>query len=214
MYQRGLFAEAQWRVLAPVGGISIYDYFELELHPIRLALETQLGNKIVDYLIPGRRSRREAMRSDISTVAGPSENVSRSATSDAGTEPLDDAIPHFMGPSTGGSKSYTLTPHQEPKQKARPVTSRSFSNLRSAAAESRITGYHAPGLPKSSSSTALVDRKNSMDSNDVIKVGSAPKFGMKMDNVEGDASEMRQRSAQKTFVHVKIPRYDIPCSLS
>jgi BLTP2/FMP27/Hobbit, C-terminal len=198
-----------------VGGISIYDYFELELHPIRLALETQLGNKIVDYLIPERRSRREAMRSDTTLVAGSSVTMPRPSTSIVGTEPLDVTTPQFTVQSPSGSKlSCTLTPHQETKRKARPIASRSFSNLRSAAAESHDTEYHAPGLPKSNSSTALVDRKASMDSNDVMKAGPTPKNGITVTNAEGDASEMRQRSAQKTFVHVKIPRYDTLCSLS
>lgn len=58
-HQRGIFAEVHWSVLAPVGGIQIYDRFEVELHPIRLALETQLGNKLLQYLLPGRRSNRE-----------------------------------------------------------------------------------------------------------------------------------------------------------
>ena len=180
-----------------MGGISIYDYFEVELHPIRLALETQLGNKLVDYLIPGRRSRREAMGSDPAIVA---------ESSAAGTETADSTIPKLtVYPPQQNDSTPTLTPRGETTRKSRPIASRSFSNLRSAAAEAQTKGYHAPGLPKSSSSTALASRRSSTESNDVIG-GPIPNSGTILNNAEGDASEMRQRSAQKTFVHVKIPR--------
>lgn len=35
----GVFAQVEWTVLAPVGGIAIYESFVARLHPMRLQLE-------------------------------------------------------------------------------------------------------------------------------------------------------------------------------
>jgi hypothetical protein len=148
------------------------------------------------------------MGSGSTTVAESSEHTSH-ATPDHGTEPFDNFVPQLaVYPPQEHESTPTLTPHHETKRRQRPIASRSFSNLRSAATESHSKGYHAPGLPKSRSSTALVQREDSMESNDGGKVSPVPISGTALSNGEGDASEMRHRSAQKTFVHVKIPRYD------
>lgn len=162
----------------------------------------------MDYLVPGRRSRREAARSDANRIVEPSfdHNTSHSP-SNLTPEPLDDVIPQLtVRPPRGSISTRALASHQETKRKTRPIASRSFSNLKSAVAESPSSGYYARGLPKSSSSTALVGRRGSLESNDGVQIDPSLKSGMEINLVEGDASEMRQRSAQKTFVHVKIPR--------
>ncbi|KAF8592433.1 hypothetical protein K439DRAFT_1400235 [Ramaria rubella] len=217
MNRRGLFAEARWSVLAPVGGISIYDHFELELHPIRLALETHLGNKLVDYLIPGRRSRREARHSSSIVIeAPPGQGSHPGHIIGTPTDALQvTSTSHLLTHPTREMElvpSYALS-HEPSTSKARLVASRSFSNLKSAAAESHSTGYHAPGLPKSSSSTVLVNRRRSFDSSDTKKPPPIPHSGSALTKADNDASEMRHRSAQKTFVYVRIPSVHVLLSV-
>ncbi|KAF8681124.1 RNA pol II promoter Fmp27 protein domain [Rhizoctonia solani] len=57
MVAKSLFAQAEWSILAPVGGIPIVNSFVLDLHPIRLQFERKLGRKILSYIF----SRREAL---------------------------------------------------------------------------------------------------------------------------------------------------------
>lgn len=52
-----VFAAILWNALAPVGGISIVEQFELHLHPIRLQLEHRVGRQILDYIFSQRRSK-------------------------------------------------------------------------------------------------------------------------------------------------------------
>lgn len=52
-----VFAAILWNALAPVGGISIVEQFELHLHPIRLQLEHSIGLKIMDYVFSQRRKK-------------------------------------------------------------------------------------------------------------------------------------------------------------
>ncbi|KAG6911191.1 hypothetical protein DXG01_003058 [Tephrocybe rancida] len=57
LLKRGLFLIASWTVLAPVGGIIIYESFEMSLHPIRLQLDARVGRRIMEYLWPDRKNR-------------------------------------------------------------------------------------------------------------------------------------------------------------
>ena len=52
-----VFAAILWNALAPVGGISIVEQFELHLHPVRLQLEHRVGRQILDYVFSQRRSK-------------------------------------------------------------------------------------------------------------------------------------------------------------
>lgn len=199
-----MFVEAQWSVLAPVGGISIYDHFKVELHPIRLAVETRLGNKLADYFIPARGLHRQA-----SPKASPktSPKVSPTEESKSGRrhsgprftlqQPDDDEGVSVNTP--------TLQSHQDPPPRPRLAASRSFTNLRSTLADDSSREYHAPGLPKSISSTSLSIRRHSTDS-DNDSFLEQTQHNSVLVNRDGDASEMRHRSVQKTFVHVEIPR--------
>ncbi|CEQ42515.1 SPOSA6832_04335, partial [Sporobolomyces salmonicolor] len=54
-----VFAAALWNALAPVGGISIVERFELHLHPVRLQLEHRVGRQILDYLFAEREKPNE-----------------------------------------------------------------------------------------------------------------------------------------------------------
>ncbi|KAE9388876.1 hypothetical protein BT96DRAFT_960138 [Gymnopus androsaceus JB14] len=50
--QRGIFVLLDWSTLPPVSGITIYESFELSLHPLRLQIDAKVGRRIMEY-IPG-----------------------------------------------------------------------------------------------------------------------------------------------------------------
>lgn len=64
MAKQGRIINAIWSELAPVGGISIVDQFELELHPLKVQMELKVGRMIMDYVFGSkrRREREEAKR--------------------------------------------------------------------------------------------------------------------------------------------------------
>ncbi|KAG8713591.1 hypothetical protein FRC11_011684, partial [Ceratobasidium sp. 423] len=70
MVAKSLFAQAEWSILAPVGGIPIVNSFVLDLHPIRLQFERKLGRKILAYIF----SRRDAL-AESHTKALPASNI-------------------------------------------------------------------------------------------------------------------------------------------
>ncbi|KAG6896106.1 hypothetical protein C0992_010275 [Termitomyces sp. T32_za158] len=57
LLKRGLFLIASWTSLAPVGGIIIYESFEMSLHPIRLQIDARVGRRIMEYMWPARKYR-------------------------------------------------------------------------------------------------------------------------------------------------------------
>ncbi|CAO1616639.1 unnamed protein product [Sympodiomycopsis kandeliae] len=59
MAKQRRFVNAVWSELAPVGGISIVDQFELDLHPLKVQLEMKVGKMIMDYVFGSRRNREK-----------------------------------------------------------------------------------------------------------------------------------------------------------
>ncbi|KAJ1308412.1 hypothetical protein OPQ81_004117 [Rhizoctonia solani] len=60
MVAKSLFAQAEWSILAPVGGIPIVNSFVLDLHPIRLQFERKVGRKILAYIFSRRDTHSES----------------------------------------------------------------------------------------------------------------------------------------------------------
>lgn len=59
MAKEGRFLDAMWSVLPPVGGISIVDTFEFNLHPVKIQVELLVGRKIMDYIFGTKRQREK-----------------------------------------------------------------------------------------------------------------------------------------------------------
>ncbi|EGO01866.1 hypothetical protein SERLA73DRAFT_71025 [Serpula lacrymans var. lacrymans S7.3] len=193
LLKRGLFIVAGWTVLAPVGGITIYEEFKLNLHPIRLQLDARLGRRIMEYVWPARRSRNSTTNGD--------------PTSDT-TGPIDIApSPKPNGPSRSSMDSprplqnprISLDSNQLAPPSLRKGVSRSFTDMRSAAAESR--GSPNP-LKRKSTLRAVIPGPESGDEQKKLKNGVSKYTGH--DRQVDDTMEMKTRSSQKTFILVKI----------
>lgn len=84
LYKANLFAVLQWDALAPVGGISIVEQFQIHLHPVRLQLEHRVGRQILNYIFSQRRKatdlppREEAIKPSRPSLAPSSTNSSYS----------------------------------------------------------------------------------------------------------------------------------------
>ena len=184
--QRGLFLLAKWTVLAPVGGIKIYESFELSLHPMRLQIDARVGRRIMEYLWPARK-RRHGVTGHLSeppTLSPPKTPGGRTS--------LDSprALHNINTPTPSNAKG--LVP---PLRKI--GTSRSFTDLREAARDTlKLPTIHK--LP----STETFQRVTT--SPEVAEGYYISKNDLKK---AGDAAEMKNRASQKSFVLVRISRY-------
>lgn len=185
-FQRGCFLLADWTLLAPVGGIAIYERFEVILHPMRLQIETKMGAKLMEYVWPERRRRKQAEspqsldppRKRRDTEFGPNVRPAISSRTSMDSPRTPDV-----------GKSLDMSRLDAPPLR-RMATSRSFTDLRSATIEQQLR-------PKPDRSSSVAQA--SAPSEPGHAAGTRTKYG--------DAEEMKTRSAQKTFVLVRIPRY-------
>lgn len=128
--KRELFLDANWIILAPVGGITIYEKFQVDFHPIRLQLDARLGQRIMEYIWPSRRGRhRNKTRDSHQPNDEVSVNQSTTRTSFESSRLLQKPRTSL---DSGG-----LTPWKK------LGGSRSFTDLRSAATESAHLLYRA-----------------------------------------------------------------------
>ncbi|KAG1892357.1 golgi-body localization protein domain-containing protein, partial [Suillus subluteus] len=187
MCKRGVFLDANWAVLAPVGGITIYEKFQLEFHPIRLQLDASLGQRIMEYVWPARRSRNR----DIDT-ASPCDTHHPKPRASLDSSKLLNQPRSSLDPTS-------LTP---PLRKL--GSSRSFTDLRSAAADSMIMPYPATQSNQRSFTADAMDESRRHKHAIIRQVSLEHKT---------DFDEMKTRSSQKNFVLVKISSLELLLSI-
>ncbi len=191
--QKNLFLLADWTVLPPVGGITIYEAFDLALHPMRLQIDTRVGKKIMEYVWPARRNRPDVSPTTPDTYrAGP---PSASMPTSPRRASLEIPSPVRQSLDTGRLVAPPLR---------RLGTSRSFTDLRNSRQE---TLQVSSRLHRTKSSDALFAYdgpsspvgQNSKGSDETRDKPSPSKES-------DDATEMKTRSSQKTFVWVRVAR--------
>ncbi|KAF7301766.1 hypothetical protein MIND_00742200 [Mycena indigotica] len=193
LLKRGLFVLANWSVLAPVGGITIYEAFELNFHPMRLQVDARVGRRIMEYVWPGRRDRKRLSEEETPPTEQPSTEVVLARSS------LDSQV---------GKKATLSVPALAPPM--RLSSSRSFTDLRSAS----LSPPSAPQLHRTASSGDLhqatlrppepMRRKTRSDTSHK---------SAQLTKKAGDAAEMKTRSSQKSFVLVKISSLNLLLSV-
>ena len=203
--QRGLVLLANWTVLAPVGGITIYEAFELSLHPLRLQVDSKVGRRIMEYVWPDRKNRQPAHDDTPAKeeVLKPRLEIDiKSPTS--GRSSIDS--PRALHRQVDSDEK-TLAPRKL-------GASRSFTDLRLA----KDAGFLSPGALLSPPS--FLQRTQSSDSVNFASMLDAPETprpngGFDSDVSDpkrkeskdaGDAQVMKTRSSRKSFVLVRISR--------
>ncbi|KAJ6515787.1 golgi-body localization protein domain-containing protein [Mycena sanguinolenta] len=201
LLKKGIFVLANWSILAPVGGITIYESFELNFHPMRLQVDAKVGRRIMEYVWPARRNRKQLIEDEPSTPADNTPEIVLVRSS------LD-------SPRSATRKGSLLPPSPTPT--ARLSSSRSFTDLRSAAT---LAPPSRPGLHRTASSSAL--RQDSLSvappmdpsSRKKNRSDSSNKVAQVTRKKTGDAAEMKNRSSQKSFVMVRISSLNLLLSI-
>ena len=196
LQKRDVFAISSWIVLAPVGGISIYEKFEVDLHPLRLQLDTKVGQRIMEYIWPARKSRHKR---EVEQTDSPTSITTK-------IQPPTPVDPVSQDPSPGPSgRARKSTDHTRltPVQVRRLGSSRSFTDLRNAASSS-MSLYHM------NRSTDVLPSPGTPTSAHPARRGTNIAPGIAGLN---DAAIMKTRSAQKTFVAVDIAKICVLLSI-
>ena len=221
LVKRKLFLLAHWVVLPPVGGITIYEDFDLSFHPMRLQIDIRVGRKIMEYLWPARRKRQQEAAQTESFVIP--EHIANAPSAHNGPAPApasparkNSDLPAFMYTDSPRHASFDVPPRKSldanrlapPPALRRLGTSRSFTDLRNT----RQDSLQVPRIHRTNSTSSL--RAKSTDALTLAKPSlAAAGRSMTMEwrdkgrNQEtDDAAEMKTRASQKTFVRVKVAR--------
>ncbi|KAH8113231.1 golgi-body localization protein domain-containing protein [Phellopilus nigrolimitatus] len=210
LVKAGIFIQADWTVLAPVGGITIYEQFIVELHPMRLQLEARVGRSIMEYVWPARRDRTRSGNSAEFESSSARDNVKPDILlQESGpiyAEPTTLARASLDSPSNiHRGKRYSIEERRPTLglTAKRLTSSRSFTDLRHT---SRQTSMFS-STPVSSDFLAAdkdsaIDYSVAFDRGKVIDNTSANLPIQK--RLKDDAAEMKTRASQKTFILVRI----------
>ncbi|KAF5387705.1 hypothetical protein D9615_000498 [Tricholomella constricta] len=190
LLKRGLFLVANWTVLAPVGGITIYEAFEMSLHPMRLQIDARVGRRIMEYLWPARKHRNEIDDAKASVALGPPKPDHRTSL---------DSPRALHGP-----KQHLHSGKGELMPPLRKLgNSRSFTDLRASTKDSLLV----PSIHKLPSSDTL---------RQISTAGDGPDGRHKQKDKtskKDDAAEMKTRTSQKSFVLVRISSMNLVLSI-
>ncbi|KAF8913997.1 golgi-body localization protein domain-containing protein [Gymnopilus junonius] len=189
--KRGLFLVANWIVLAPVGGITIYEAFELSFHPLRLQIDSKVGRRIMEYVWPDRKNRATLVDDFVDKESPPNAPLEITVHSPkSGRSSVD---------SPRGLRSPIRSQTTDPGDKLyghglrKLGASRSFTDLRSA-------------RTIRTNSTESVKFSSMLDAQSTPGPGSS--FGIDTGasavKAPDDAQVMKTRSSQKSFVLVRI----------
>ncbi|KAF8845847.1 hypothetical protein BDN67DRAFT_961498 [Paxillus ammoniavirescens] len=195
LFKRDLFLDADWTILAPVGGITIYEKFQLDFHPIRLQLDARLGRRIMEYVWPARRGRNQAK-----THNAPHQPPETQPFSDQSHPRTSLDSSRLQQKPRVSLDSNRLAPGLR-----KLGVSRSLTDMRGAAAES--TKASSAIAPQPSQRVVTLDSNTNEDSRAVRKVNPEDRPS------KDDAVEMKTRSSQKTFILVKISSIELLLSI-
>uniref|UniRef100_V5EIZ2 Golgi-body localization protein domain-containing protein n=2 Tax=Kalmanozyma brasiliensis (strain GHG001) TaxID=1365824 RepID=V5EIZ2_KALBG len=221
MAREGRFLDAMWSVLPPVGGISIVDTFEFNLHPVKIQIELKVGRKITDYIFGTKRQRekQEEEQKRIEDAANrPSNTVAKKKSPLARLLGGRKQNSSSAGGSSDGSRRDSMNASaQSLSTTAPPSRSASTNDLMSTGRESSDGSREDDGDSNSGRAPPKAMTANTLKGKNSPKSRpGTPSSGKDLGTgdqrstdqyaiAQRNAAEMRSRaSAYRTFVYVKI----------
>ena len=200
-----------------MGGITIFESFVLQLHPMRLQLESRVGKSVMEYIFPGRRERKKVGHHNSHSNDHPERNTIRSTTSHLFQNALVTHSDPSMLQRASAEVPRTPTRYSVDDNRLTPISetskrlsaARSFSDLRLASRQNSVQKLDrlSPYIHVDRSSTTNVDEFGKANGSK-----AAPDLSLQA-KTQDDAAEMKTRSSQNTFVLVNISRLVLLLSL-
>ncbi|XP_006460255.1 hypothetical protein AGABI2DRAFT_117215 [Agaricus bisporus var. bisporus H97] len=204
LHKRNLFLSAHWSILPPVGGISIYETFEVSLHPLKLQIDAKLGRRIMEYLWPDRRDRQRDSEDELASTW--SHDTTHSEEFSVPKLPIRSSIDSPRGLQNLQSEDVSQNGRLAPPSLRRLGSSRSFTDLRYTFGE-----YDRPQFLLSNGGSN--GRPDSSDVHESFAAGAKFDATLELEEKTGDAAVMKTRSSQKTFIHVKVASMNLVLSI-
>ncbi|KAF8314787.1 hypothetical protein DL93DRAFT_2227867 [Clavulina sp. PMI_390] len=124
------FLVAKWETLPPVGGISIWESFNLKIHPIQVHIERQLGRKLEGYAFKGASEKRAKIEAP-APLEVPSAPFRPRGSLDASVPPTPRRLTAMTRASSYQDLKAAASTHQnEPSMRNKLKKTRSIEHLR------------------------------------------------------------------------------------
>lgn len=202
--RRSKMVRVYWYMLEAIGGISVCDHFEVNLFPLRLQMEHDVGKKLFDYVFP---DKKEDKIDEINTESESDDNGNSIVSS--------------------SSDDIQSEHHPTPPEKEKLSSKLSFDRLRHSASLSKLThrssasrlrheaaSFHSrdsdgqnsihsrrtgPSAAQSSSSLPLASNGN------VAKASPANSKKKATGSADDLTAMMTRASTNMSLVYVKVP---------
>ncbi|KAK7742024.1 Protein SABRE [Cytospora paraplurivora] len=223
-----------WYMLDAIAGIPIMDHFEVNLVPLKIQLEREVGKMLFEYIFPGLDGDKFL---DDDGKEGSSSMAKQGVPGDDAAEDDDDSLQEYARPATAvseidrldpgsfstraGSLELRLRPTLSSETNTSPVKPKDpessfklFGNRNKGLAKKRSeTSLRAPNLrPGARTATGLTAKveTSSVNSDNTNANPKKSRFALRRSNKEeappDDLTKMMARaSSYMTFAYVKLP---------
>ncbi|KAJ1919323.1 Protein SABRE [Tieghemiomyces parasiticus] len=151
-FRRHKMISLRWSALAPVGGITVVEHFELDLFPLRVQVTHEVGKKIMQYFFP----EKDKEARDTGSASGTGRTATGSSAAD------DRASGHTRGGGGGGSTSSrprsTHSQHSRDSHSRRSHSGRTTGSTHSGGGGTTVAGGHGSTAPDDKSVLEMKSR--------------------------------------------------------
>ena len=196
--RRSKMVRVYWYMLEAIGGISVCDHFEVNLFPLRIQMEHELGKKIFAYVFPDKVENKP--NADESTSSSDVDSASESSDDD-GISSIDSrSSPRYP---SGESGMLSLDSLRHPSQLTRRLGHKlSRSRLRPDAASVDSKESDTQSTSGAMNSTVSLNRTYT----NATVATKATKGESKKEASADDLTAMLSRASQNmSLVYVKVP---------
>lgn len=213
--RRSKMVRIYWYMLEAIGGIQVCDHFEVNLFPLRLQMEHEVGKKIFEYVFPDKAKGKQGQDAE-------SDDDSSTSDDDSLTSE-DDEASLYRAPTVHSERSVDSASSPEKKPKRGLRHSLSLGGLRNKASSSSLNGKHAERsslrsvTQPSDKSSSRADTNGKADDDDSgsvltrmtsssLSVDTQGKGDKRKQDKSDDLTAMMTRANKNmSLVYVKVP---------
>ena len=210
--------KVRWYMLEAVAGIPVLDQFEINLFPIRLQIEREIGDQLLDYIFPGHKHSLDVPPTGANDLAGKAQGNSNDSTDKTLTYDERKAGKDTVQPTISSSGLLLPPTHDgQALNDSRQDIATSVPQTRSFTSISRVLNRSRERIRDDAKSVRFSDRA-SVSSLSISRPGSEGaqktemhRSGKRDEPVDGknasdDLTEMVARASNfMTLAYVKIP---------
>ncbi|KAK9369833.1 golgi-body localization protein domain-containing protein [Lipomyces kononenkoae] len=186
-----------WYMLEAIGGIPVMDHFEVDLIPLKIELEYDIGQKLFQYIFPDEKESPFM-------VYEPPVSLTSGAASSSPNVPMVDANPSLAASDTSDSSSQSESDVASiNSQRSQGSMFFGRNGVRKSSNGGVLSSLTGQRRRTNSSATAASERKFNMGGTNSTSRDPAPKLGDSV-SVKSSVSTQSETKLQQTITAVGV----------